>query len=157
MRECVEECVCVCVCAIACEMAGLIGARRAMMCCAKVPIIVVVIVIATSSKTVSQLLREKTLDDMPSEAFVRRVGYLGAAANWLIPIAAISNLVNMPVENINPQLTGVLAVYSCVFMRWALAISPANYPLFACHVANSTAQTATLVKYALGSGSKTQK
>lgn len=84
---------------------------------------------------------------MVSTNFVRKVGYLGAAANWLIPIAAITNLYKQPAENVNPQMTGILALYSCVFMRWAIAISPPNYPLLACHVANSTAQFATLGKY----------
>jgi hypothetical protein len=89
---------------------------------------------------------------MSSQNFVRKVGYLGAAANWLIPIAAITNLYNQPAANVNPQMTGILAVYSCVFMRWAIAISPPNYPLLACHIANSTAQVATLGKYYLLAG-----
>lgn len=80
---------------------------------------------------------------------VRRVGYLGAAANWLIPIAAMTNLYTKPADSVNPQMTGILAVYSCVFVRWAIAISPANYPLMACHIANSTTQLATLGKYML--------
>lgn len=86
---------------------------------------------------------------MVSTNVVRNIGYLGAAANWLIPVAAVTNLVNQPAENINPQMTGILTLYSCVFMRWAIAISPANYPLLACHIVNSSAQVLTLGKYAL--------
>jgi len=37
-------------------------------------------------------------------------------------------------------MTGALCIYSCVFARYALAVSPKNYLLFACHVVNGTAQ-----------------
>lgn len=77
----------------------------------------------------------------------RFVGYIGAAANWLIPIAGLNNLRTQPAENIDPMMSGILAVYSLVFTRWAIAISPANYPLLACHLTNSAAQLATLGKY----------
>ena len=40
-----------------------------------------------------------------------------------------------------------LAVYSVLFMRWALAVTPANYPLFMCHVANEAVQLAQLGRY----------
>mmetsp|Transcript_39233 Transcript_39233/g.45622 ORF Transcript_39233/g.45622 Transcript_39233/m.45622 type:complete len:94 (+) Transcript_39233:46-327(+) len=86
---------------------------------------------------------------MVSTNFVRGVGYVGAAANWLIPIAAVTNLMKQPASDINPQMTGILTLYSCVFMRWAIAINPANYPLLVCHVVNSTAQALTLGKYAM--------
>jgi hypothetical protein len=83
-----------------------------------------------------------------SAGFVRNVGYLGAAANWLIPIAAFRNLPVQPVDQINPAMTMTLMGYSCIFWRWAIAISPANYPLMLCHTANFTAQGLTLFKYA---------
>jgi hypothetical protein len=41
-----------------------------------------------------------------------------------------------------------LAVYSLLFMRWAIAISPPNYPLLVCHIANETAQLVQLGRYA---------
>ena len=77
----------------------------------------------------------------------RMVGYVGAAANWLIPIAGINNLRTQPADHIDPMMSGILAVYSAIFTRWAIAISPPNYPLLACHITNSTAQFATLFKY----------
>ena len=87
---------------------------------------------------------------MARENLVRYLGYAGAAANWLIPIATLQNLVRQKPSEVNPQMSTILAVYSVVFMRWAIAISPANYPLFACHVVNSSAQFATLGKWWLG-------
>lgn len=37
-------------------------------------------------------------------------------------------------------MTGALTIYSVTFMRYALAVSPKNYLLFACHLVNSGAQ-----------------
>ena len=84
---------------------------------------------------------------MFSQNTVLMVGYVGAAANWLIPLATVRNLVYQPAENIDPLMSATLAVYSGVFIRWAIAISPANYPLCACHVTNATAQALTALKY----------
>ena len=44
-----------------------------------------------------------------------------------------------------------LAVYSLLFMRWAIAISPANYPLLVCHIANEGVQLTQLGRYAMAS------
>lgn len=87
---------------------------------------------------------------MVSQNFVRCVGYVGAAANWLIPIAGITNFPTRPLRDIDPVMTSVLCVYSSLFMRWALAIAPANYPLFLCHATNSAVQAATLCKWING-------
>lgn len=37
-------------------------------------------------------------------------------------------------------MTGALVIYSATFMRYALAVSPKNYLLFACHFVNEGAQ-----------------
>ena len=37
-------------------------------------------------------------------------------------------------------MTGVLLVYSGLFMRFAWMVQPRNYLLFACHASNSVAQ-----------------
>lgn len=37
-------------------------------------------------------------------------------------------------------MTGALCVYSATFMRYSLAVTPANYLLFACHFVNEGAQ-----------------
>ncbi|CAD2221184.1 Mitochondrial pyruvate carriers, putative [Angomonas deanei] len=88
---------------------------------------------------------------MVSMNTVRYVGYLGALANWMIPIAGIANFASRPYSDIDPIMTMTLCLYSAIFVRWSIAITPANYPLFACHVTNSTIQFATLVRKAYGS------
>jgi hypothetical protein len=94
---------------------------------------------------------------MPSQSAVRTVGYIGAAANWLIPLTTLNNVVNLPANNIDPIMTGILALYSGVFMRWALAIAPANYPLAACHVTNFTAQLMLMGKQIMYADKKSTK
>jgi mitochondrial pyruvate carrier 1 len=37
-------------------------------------------------------------------------------------------------------MTGALVIYSATFMRYALAVQPKNYLLFACHFINEGAQ-----------------
>ncbi|RDW73994.1 hypothetical protein BP5796_07436 [Coleophoma crateriformis] len=37
-------------------------------------------------------------------------------------------------------MTGALCIYSATFMRYALAVTPANYLLFGCHFVNEGAQ-----------------
>ncbi|ELR16763.1 uncharacterized protein ACA1_382310 [Acanthamoeba castellanii str. Neff] len=56
------------------------------------------------------------------------VGTVGALANWGIPLAAISNIYNQQdPKKIDPRMTSALVFYSFLFMRWSLAITPANY------------------------------
>ncbi|EGG17767.1 UPF0041 family protein [Cavenderia fasciculata] len=81
-----------------------------------------------------------------SEKWTKFVGFLGAAANWTIPIASIMNLKNDP-STIDPVMTTTLASYSMVFTRWSIAISPPNYWLLACHVTNSIAQATQLGRW----------
>lgn len=38
-------------------------------------------------------------------------------------------------------MTGALSIYSATFMRYALAVQPKNYLLFACHMINFCGQT----------------
>lgn len=37
-------------------------------------------------------------------------------------------------------MTGCLTIYSATFMRYAMAVTPQNYLLFACHFINFNAQ-----------------
>jgi hypothetical protein len=37
-------------------------------------------------------------------------------------------------------MTGALAVYSAVFARYSMAITPKNYLLFGCHIINCSSQ-----------------
>lgn len=47
---------------------------------------------------------------------------------------------NKPADKISRNMTGVLCVYSALFMRFAWMVSPRNYLLFACHFSNECAQ-----------------
>jgi len=81
-----------------------------------------------------------------SEKFIRLIGTIGAAANWTIPIASIVSLKDDP-SRINPVMTSTLALYSIAFIRWSIAITPANYLLTACHITNSAAQFTQLARW----------
>jgi len=50
-------------------------------------------------------------------------------------------------KTIDPRMTGVLCIYSFLFMRWAIAITPPNWPLLACHVCNEATQLTQLGRY----------
>ena len=45
-------------------------------------------------------------------------------------------------------MTGVMCVYSILFMRFAWMVQPRNYLLFACHAANESAQIYQLGRWA---------
>ncbi|KAJ3062110.1 pyruvate transporter mpc1 [Podochytrium sp. JEL0797] len=65
--------------------------------------------------------------------------FWGPVANWGLPLAAIADTQKSP-EFISGNMTGVLCVYSALFMKFALDVQPRNYLLFACHFANEGAQ-----------------
>ena len=44
-------------------------------------------------------------------------------------------------------MTGALTLYSATFMRYALAVSPANYLLFGCHAINFSSQLVQGYRY----------
>lgn len=44
-------------------------------------------------------------------------------------------------------MTVALTCYSAVFMRYALAVTPKNYLLFACHIINFSAQATQGYRY----------
>lgn len=52
-----------------------------------------------------------------------------------------------PQNTIDPRMTSALVLYSMLFMRWALAISPPNYPLCLCHVINFVIQSVQLGRW----------
>lgn len=47
---------------------------------------------------------------------------------------------NKPVDKVSLNMTGVLSVYSLLFMRFAWMVTPRNYLLLACHAANESVQ-----------------
>lgn len=44
-------------------------------------------------------------------------------------------------------MTGALTLYSATFMRYAMAVTPANYLLFGCHAINFTSQVVQGYRY----------
>ena len=94
-----------------------------------------------------------------SDRWTKTVGTIGALANWSIPLAGIAHMLSTkdPATTIDPITVGTLTVYSLLFMRWAIAISPPNYPLLLCHVANVIVQSTQLTRYAIAPHPPTAK
>ena len=67
-------------------------------------------------------------------------------SNFGIPIAAVMDTQKSP-ELISGPMTGALTIYSATFMRYALAVTPANYLLFACHFINEGSQLTQAYRY----------
>ncbi|KAK6455180.1 uncharacterized protein RJT20DRAFT_55315 [Scheffersomyces xylosifermentans] len=65
--------------------------------------------------------------------------FWGPVSNFGIPVAAILDLKKEP-DLISGPMTGSLIMYSLVFMRYSLAVTPQNYLLFGCHFVNEIAQ-----------------
>ncbi|KAH4167416.1 pyruvate carrier [Parastagonospora nodorum] len=51
------------------------------------------------------------------------------------------------IDNISGRMTGALTLYSGTFMRYALAVTPANYLLFGCHAINFSSQLVQGYRY----------
>ena len=67
-----------------------------------------------------------------------------------VSLQAITHMMSSkdPATTIDPVMTSSLVVYSILFMRWAIAVTPANYPLLVCHICNEIAQLAQLGRWA---------
>ncbi|CAK4081596.1 unnamed protein product [Aphanomyces euteiches] len=65
--------------------------------------------------------------------------FWGPIANWGFVAAALADM-NKPAENISINMTGVMCMYSAIFMRFAWMVQPRNYLLLACHASNEVAQ-----------------
>ncbi|KAN0075646.1 Uncharacterized protein family (UPF0041) domain containing protein [Elaphomyces granulatus] len=72
--------------------------------------------------------------------------FWGPVSNFGIPLAAVMDTQKDP-EIISGQMTGALTIYSATFMRYALAVTPQNYLLFACHAINFSAQLTQGYRY----------
>lgn len=73
--------------------------------------------------------------------------FWGPASNFTIPLAAIADTRKSP-ELISGQMTAALFLYSSTFMRYAMAVQPKNYLMFAMHCVNWGAQTTQGYRYA---------
>lgn len=89
---------------------------------------------AASRKLIQQIFNKQNLK------YVFTTHFWGPVSNFGIPIAAIMDLRNKPADTISGPMTLALTVYSAVFMRYSLAITPKNYLLLGCHVVNEFAQ-----------------
>lgn len=72
--------------------------------------------------------------------------FWGPVSNFGIPIAAIYDLKKDP-ELISGPMTLALVMYSGVFMKYSMAVTPKNYLLFGCHIVNETAQLGQGYRY----------
>lgn len=70
----------------------------------------------------------------------KTVHFWGPMANWGLVAAAVNDF-NKPVDQVSPTMTGVLMVYSGLFMRFAWMVQPRNYLLLACHASNELCQS----------------
>ena len=66
--------------------------------------------------------------------------FWGPVSNFGIPLAAVMDL-KKDEEMISGRMTGALIIYSTVFMRYSMAVTPKNYLLFGCHFVNWFSQT----------------
>ncbi|RYP10870.1 hypothetical protein DL765_007970 [Monosporascus sp. GIB2] len=82
----------------------------------------------------------------PTLSYFCSTHFWGPASNFGIPIAAVMDTQKSP-ELISGQMTGALVVYAGTFMRYALAVTPKNYLLFACHTVNFGAQSVQGYRY----------
>ena len=73
-------------------------------------------------------------------SYLMSTHFWGPVSNFGIPLAAVLDL-KKDEELISGRMTGALVIYSSVFMRYALAVTPKNYLLFGCHVVNFFSQS----------------
>ena len=82
---------------------------------------------------------KKAGDPLSWREYFLSTHFWGPVANWGLPLAAIADTRKSP-EFISGKMTSALAIYSCVFMRFAWQVQPRNLLLFACHAVNEVAQ-----------------
>ncbi|KAK4216993.1 hypothetical protein QBC37DRAFT_370417 [Rhypophila decipiens] len=82
----------------------------------------------------------------PVANYVCSTHFWGPVSNFGIPVAAVMDTQKSP-DLISGQMTAALCIYSATFMRYSLAVTPANYLLFACHAVNEAAQLTQGYRY----------
>ncbi|EEH10658.1 conserved hypothetical protein [Histoplasma capsulatum G186AR] len=96
---------------------------------------------AAAIKAVNAKIRSNKVLD-----YICSTHFWGPVSNFGIPVAAVMDTQKDP-EIISGQMTGALVIYSGTFMRYALAVTPKNYLLFACHFVNFGAQLTQGYRY----------
>lgn len=82
--------------------------------------------------------------------------FWGPVANWGFLIAGLADM-KKPPEMVSERMTGVLCIYSLLFMRFAYMVQPRNYLLLTCHACNEVVQSINLtrkLRYTYGSKPK---
>ncbi|CAN1129987.1 Mitochondrial pyruvate carrier 1, partial [Linum perenne] len=77
--------------------------------------------------------------------------FWGPIANWGFVAAGLADM-QKPPEMISGNMTGVMCVYSALFMRFAWMVQPRNYLLLACHASNESVQLFQLSRWARAHG-----
>ena len=72
--------------------------------------------------------------------------FWGPVANWGVALAGVYDMTQKDASYISAPMTGTLAMYSLVFMRFAWRVTPRNYILFACHIFNEGVQLTQLYR-----------
>eukprot|EP00878_Enallax_costatus_P003176 GHUV01003376.1.p1 GENE.GHUV01003376.1~~GHUV01003376.1.p1 ORF type:complete len:131 (+),score=9.65 GHUV01003376.1:189-581(+) len=72
--------------------------------------------------------------------------FWGPVANWGFVVAGLADMKKTP-DNISPNMTTAMCIYSCLFMRFAWMVKPRNYLLLACHASNETVQLYQLSRW----------
>jgi hypothetical protein len=83
----------------------------------------------------------------PVLSYICSTHFWGPVSNFGIPIAAVLDITRKDPEIISGKMTTALVVYSAVFMRYSMAVTPKNYLLFGCHFVNEVAQIAQGYRY----------
>ncbi|RPA93885.1 UPF0041-domain-containing protein [Choiromyces venosus 120613-1] len=83
----------------------------------------------------------------PVLSYVCSTHFWGPVSNFGIPVAAVLDITRKDPEIISGKMTTALVVYSAVFMRYSMAVTPKNYLLFGCHFVNECAQLAQGYRY----------
>lgn len=92
-----------------------------------------------ASSTVSRKLAQQIFNKQNLK-YLFTTHFWGPVSNFGIPVAAIVDLKNKPADTISGPMTLALTVYSAIFMKYSLAITPKNYLLLGCHIINEFAQ-----------------
>lgn len=82
----------------------------------------------------------RVMQFVKSETGPMTTHFWGPVANWGLVGAAVIDATYKGPEIISLPMTGTMVVYSSLFMRFAWAVQPRNYLLFACHSFNIGAQ-----------------
>ncbi|KAK3694345.1 UPF0041 domain-containing protein, partial [Podospora appendiculata] len=72
--------------------------------------------------------------------------FWGPVSNFGIPVAAVMDTQKSP-DLISGNMTFALCIYSATFMRYSMAVTPANYLLLGCHFINECAQLTQGYRY----------